>query len=179
MDTLEAKWNYLLEKMEYLSRVCTEQQQIEIIQQKQQQFKRHQILQPIDEQSSISNVRSSTSNLHQQKKQSIISTSKSITAATSSSASTTNVVKTVQEVEAINSTSVITKSTSNSSIKKRRMLIDEIKQHTNIDSFVAQLSVVFDTVKKLIDIENLSQEEQIESIKVNILYFLNKLELIT
>ncbi len=31
MDTLEAKWNYLLEKMEYLSRVCTEQQQIEII----------------------------------------------------------------------------------------------------------------------------------------------------
>ena len=181
MDTLEAKWNYLLEKMEYLSRVCTEQQQIEIIQQKQQQFKRHHILQPIEEQSSVSNVRS-TSNLHQQKKQSIISTSKSMNAATSSSASTTtttNVIKTVQEAEAINSTSVITKSASNSSIKKKRMQIDEIKQHTNIDSFVAQLSVVFDTVKKLIDIENLSQEEQLESIKVKIFYFLNKLELIT
>ena len=37
----------------------------------------------------------------------------------------------------------------------------------------------FDTVKKLIDIENLSQEEQLESIKVKIFYFLNKLESIT
>jgi bacterioferritin (cytochrome b1) len=30
MDTLETKWNSLLEQMEYLSKVCTEQQQIEL-----------------------------------------------------------------------------------------------------------------------------------------------------
>ena len=30
MDTLEAKWNSLLEQMEYLSKVCTEQQQLEL-----------------------------------------------------------------------------------------------------------------------------------------------------
>ena len=193
MDTLEAKWNYLLEKMEYLSRVCTEQQQIEIIQQKQQQFKRHHVLQPIDEQSSVSNVRSSTSQLHQQQQQqqkkqsqSLISSSKSMTASSSSSTSTsisttatattatatatatTSIMKSVQESEAINSTSVITKSASSSSIKKRRMQTEEIKQHTSIDSFVAQLNVVYDTVKKLTDIENLSPEDQLESIKVNI-----------
>ena len=31
MDVLESKWNALLEQMEYLSKVCTELQQIEII----------------------------------------------------------------------------------------------------------------------------------------------------
>lgn len=35
MDTLEAKWNALLEKMEHLSKVCTEQQQKEILLQQQ------------------------------------------------------------------------------------------------------------------------------------------------
>jgi len=45
MDTLEEKWNYLLEKMEYLSRVCTEQQQIEL----NQASKTRTVLQPIDE----------------------------------------------------------------------------------------------------------------------------------
>lgn len=34
MDILEAKWNALLEQMEYLSKVCTELQQIEIIKSK-------------------------------------------------------------------------------------------------------------------------------------------------
>ncbi len=45
MDTLEEKWNCLLEKMEYLSRVCTEQQQIEL----NLAHKARTILQPIDE----------------------------------------------------------------------------------------------------------------------------------
>jgi hypothetical protein len=36
MDTLESKWNSLLEQMEYLSKVCTEQQQFEIKQQQEQ-----------------------------------------------------------------------------------------------------------------------------------------------
>ena len=36
MDTLESKWNSLLEQMEYLSKVCTEQQQFEIRQQEEQ-----------------------------------------------------------------------------------------------------------------------------------------------
>ena len=34
MDTLESKWNSLLEQMEYLSKVCTEQQQIELSKQR-------------------------------------------------------------------------------------------------------------------------------------------------
>ena len=36
MDLLESKWNSLLEKMEYLSKVCTEQQQLEILLKQQQ-----------------------------------------------------------------------------------------------------------------------------------------------
>lgn len=36
MDILESNWNSLLEQMEYLSKVCTEQQQFEIQQQQQQ-----------------------------------------------------------------------------------------------------------------------------------------------
>jgi hypothetical protein len=36
MDLLESKWNSLLEKMEYLSKVCTEQQQLEIVLKQQQ-----------------------------------------------------------------------------------------------------------------------------------------------
>ena len=41
MDVLELKWNHLLEQMEYLSKVCTELQQIEIRQQYQQQENDH------------------------------------------------------------------------------------------------------------------------------------------
>ena len=49
MDTLESQWNALLEKMEYLSKVCTEQQHIELNQ--TSKSRNHHFLQPIDEHS--------------------------------------------------------------------------------------------------------------------------------
>lgn len=161
MDTLEAKWNYLLEKMEYLSRVCTEQQQIEIIQQKQQQFKRHHVLQPIDE----SSVSTNRNVLQQQQKKQFSASSSSVSKTVTTNTAITSSKSVVEQTEA--SSSILTTSKSATSIKKRRMQIDEIKQHTSVDSFVSQLNVTFDNVKKLIEAEDLSPEEYLESIRVS------------
>jgi hypothetical protein len=168
MDMLEAKWNYLLEKMEYLSRVCTEQQQIEIIQQKQQQFKRHHVLQPIDEQSSLTNNSNKTSSntlAQQQKRQSFSNSS------INKSATTITTTKSMHEMESIMSSSSLktsnTTTTTSTIIKKRRMQSEEINQHENIDSFMSQLNVMFDNINLLTEMQDLSLEERLDAVKVN------------
>lgn len=137
MDTLESQWNALLEKMEYLSRVCTEQQHIELNQTPKSR-NRH-FLQPIDEHISVRAGLNQTSN-------------------------STNISGTSQIV---NSVITEQDENENSESNQNLVLSDdEIKQFTNIDEFVKRINQVLDKVNKVEVTEETISDEQTEMIQV-------------
>ena len=147
MDILESKWNSLLEQMEYLSKVCTEQQQIELI---QQHHKRpNKVLEPIEEQ--------------------VVLTKPSTNQITSSQPSATLVQHSTSSIVTITSKVTTDKETDSSNQQvpdNSQGVRDDAKQPKNVEIFISQLNKVFELNKILVGIEDLPLEEQQDIIKV-------------
>jgi hypothetical protein len=125
MDVLEAKWNHLLEQMEYLSKMCTELQYIDIGQTK---------------------AASKSSTLH---------------------GATSGETDTYSDSSSTNQTN---SGAAGSNSKKRRVQTEEMSEYSNIDSFVSQITVAFDTLKILLGkIDELNLDAQQEALKVSVL----------
>jgi hypothetical protein len=170
MDILEAKWNALLEQMEYLSKVCTEQQQYEIAQQKKQ---------------TAAAVATKSGNDDQQQQQQQARLVKTSTAAQMST-STSNITKT--QTTTSTTTMITTEKDSDVTFlhqaKKQRLALgdDEIKSYNNIEPFISQLNNVLESVKGLLKVEDFSHassEQAQEAIKVIYWFNTNYFTLVT
>jgi hypothetical protein len=140
MDVLENKWNALLEQMEYLSKVCTELQQIEIIKAK------------IAAESATTPTATATTTTTTTNQSEINEQSNSIQ-------NQNNHQKTTDQNT--------TNESSSSSIKKRRVQTnEEIIQFKNVESFANKLNKTLDNIKSLLSNENPNKEEQQDLIRV-------------
>ena len=148
MDTLESKWNVLLEKMEYLSKICTEQQQIEL---SQEQKPRHHILQPIDE--------------HTVQIRNNLAHTVSLSTIISNTRIHTNVINEDDEAVPVVEDNIIERKI----LKNHQMNEEEIKNFKSIDEFVAHINFLFEKINSLIEsLKELSLDEQQEIIQVNL-----------
>ena len=189
MDTLEVKWNSLLEKMEVLSKICTEQQQKEIIyQQKLQQPEKLKLINSSSTITSLITVNNATSS-------STSGVPNSVALTTSTVSNGTNLIDdgiVIKSSESgigisfdnnsnINNNNYSNNNNINSSadsasasnfslerdIKKRTFSEEELKQHTTVDPFLEELEKLFEKIKILNTIEDYNTDEVQELIKVS------------
>lgn len=189
MDTLEVKWNSLLEKIEVLSKICTEQQQKEIIyQQKLQQPEKLKLINSSSTITSLITVNNATSS-------STSGVPNSVALTTSTVSNGTNLIDdgiVIKSSESgigisfdnnsnINNNNYSNNNNINSSadsasasnfslerdIKKRTFSEEELKQHTTVDPFLEELEKLFEKIKILNTIEDYNTDEVQELIKVS------------
>lgn len=150
MDILECKWNSLLEQMEYLSRVCTEQQQIEI---KQQLLVKQQYDQKM---SSVTTTVSDT----------VSSAASVLVDAVDDDVSLATIsADAVKKRRTITNEPIIVSTAASGGAEPPDESIDQL-DHKKIELFVSQLNKVFDNIHELVMSDDLSSEEQQEVIKV-------------
>lgn len=154
MDVLESKWNALLEQMEFLSKACTELQQIEIIKAKIAA-------------SSVPSV--TTARPEQQQQQPAHAASADAVSGGGGDVSNTVTTTTTssQQADAVSDDG-------GESIKKRRMQITD-EDRRNFESTVNQLNKALDNVKAILTTDNPNKDEQFDFIRVSVssVFFFN------
>jgi uncharacterized protein YcfL len=169
MDILEAKWNALLEQMEYLSKVCTEQQQYEIAQQRKQAVSASAsvAVKPSSDEQQQQQLQQQQARIVKTNTAAQMSTSTSSITKTHTTTSTTSTISVEKDIDV----------TLPYQAKKQRLASgdEELKKYTSIEPFINQLNSVLDSVKALSNVEEsphgISEQHQ-EAIKVAYRFFI-------